>query len=223
MITQQAELLGWEARIERIREKIEAGKKRDRVRQRMIARLAELHAIIDTFTEASFRCDPELHAAFLEFKDAVAEARKLPPLSEVRRFRGKTGKTKLGRPSVWRGYTGMLFVDAVNWVREKRSCSIKQAICYVAEHTPGLEELRGVKPEALHVRYLKASRYWALFLDPVKFNEVMALRDASSRRMSAAIQGLMAPLSRARAEGKYTLSPDLRRALDYMLAKPTFT
>lgn len=176
--------------------KIGLDKKQDLERQRNLALQADLHAKIDALDEAPFRKDPELHAAFLEFREAIAEIRKLRPLYEVRRCRGKTGKTKLGRPSMWRGYGGLFFVRAVNVIRETKSCSIAQAIRYVKKHIHGLEELRGVSDAALQVRYQEALKYWALFLNPEECDAVLAQHTASSRRVSAAIDRVRAAWDR---------------------------
>jgi hypothetical protein len=189
---------------EGLREDVEDGKRQDLLFQRKMAKLAELDAKIDTLDEARFRGDPELHAAFLEYKEAVAESTKLPPLFETHRFRGKTGKTKLGRPSLWRGYTGAYFVLAVNLARRGRSCSIKGAIRYAVDHAPGLEALRDTSIAALQVRYTEASKSCALFLDHPKFLAVVSEYYANVRRRMAASKRVVSALSRTSGPGDFS-------------------
>jgi hypothetical protein len=174
-----------------LKAEFEADKKRDLERQRNVAAWADVCAKLDAIVlndEAYYRGDPELHAAFLELREAVAENRALPPMFPIDRFRGKTGKTKLGRPSTWRGYTGLYFARTVNKVRRERSCSIKEAIRRAVDHFPGLEDLRNVSMEALQVRYVEASKYWALFLNIEECDRVIAQHAASTRRMSLTAQ-----------------------------------
>ena len=107
--------------IEDCRKELESERKQDLERQQNLARWAAFFAEVEALDETRFRVDPELHAAFLELREAIAENRRLRPLFEVRRCRGKTGKTELGRPSLWRGYDGLSFVKAVNTVRRLKN------------------------------------------------------------------------------------------------------
>jgi hypothetical protein len=165
---------------------LDALKKQDQERQQYLARWVDFYAEADGMDETRFRVDPELHAAFLELREAIAENRRLRPLFEVRRCRGRTGKTKLGRPPLWRGYDGLFFVTAVNTVRGLKSWSTVRAIRYVKEHIRGLEKLRGLSDAALQVRYTEASKYWALFLNPKECWAVIEQQDASLSRIAGA-------------------------------------
>jgi hypothetical protein len=133
--------------------------------------------------EDNFRGDPELHAAFLEDREAIAEMRVLRP-----------GRIKLGRPSIWRNHEGLLFVTFVNLIRRGKSCSTVQAIRYAMEHVSGLENLlQGVSDAALQVRYQEALKYWA------SRDTVFAQRNASFDRVLAAHQRLSAACDRVRS------------------------
>jgi hypothetical protein len=163
-------------------------KREDVERQRNLALWADMLIKIDALDEAPCCKDPKLYAAFLEVRELFAEIRSLPPLFEVRRHQGKTGGTKLGRPSIWRGYAGLSFVFAVNEIRKQESCSIAQAIRYVKKHIPGWGELlQGVSDAALQVRYQEARKYWALFLNTTEFDAVLTQHIANHHRLRAAM------------------------------------
>jgi hypothetical protein len=172
--------------------------KRDKERQRNLALLRDLFAKIDALDATSYRKDPELYAAFLELREAIAEIRSQRPPYEVRQHQGKTGKTKLGRPSLWRGYAGLLFVHAVNEIRKNKSYSIAKAIRYVRKHVPGWEELlQGASDAALQVRYQEASKYWALYFRSCEeFDAVIVQHEANSRRLKVASDWVSAAYAR---------------------------
>jgi hypothetical protein len=182
---------------EACKNELDAQKKQDLERQQHLAMWSGLQAQIDALDESRFRGDPELHAAFLEYRGAITENRKLRPLFEVRRCGGKTGKTKLGRPSMWRDSDGLFFVRAVNSIREVKRCSTVRAIRYVKERIWS-EKLRGVSDAALQVRYQEASKYWALYLNPEECDAVIAQHAASSQRMSVAIKRHLAAWGRVK-------------------------
>ena len=113
----------------------------------------------------------EVHAALREIRAMWVENRSSRFQVPMHRGRGPTGKTKLGRPSVWKGIEGFLLVYAVKEIRARQRCSLAHAIRHVTKKYPTLKRYKALcSPDdgTLQVRYQEAANYWSLVFDRIR-------------------------------------------------------
>jgi hypothetical protein len=177
-------------------------KRLDADSQRLLAEWAKQHArkFPDRLCLLIKRHAPaDVQRALIEVEEALAEAAHLQPFVPVKRGHGKTGATKLGRPPVWKGFAGLLFVRMVNKFRARRRCGPAHAIRQVRKLPPFRihESIRRLSDRALEARYQEASTYWSLYLAPqVAWESVANDIAANGQRAERATQQLCAALHR---------------------------
>jgi hypothetical protein len=174
---------------------------------RLIEDIGEPHVLALLFVARTL--SPEMHSAVVEWRDLYAEGRKLHPLG-----RGSTGKTKQGRPVIWKGYEGYRLVVLVKLIREEKHCSLADAIRQAVKNDPVLKScktiVRLLKKDPhylteLQIRYQEAAKHWSYATD---LDEDEARnRDVwdAARRAVGAIERLAAAIR--------TLSPEHRHCL----------
>jgi hypothetical protein len=130
---------------------------------------------------------PDLQQAVAEFAAILAETKSL-------QARGPRGKTKSGRPGIWKSVEGFRLIEEVEEIRARRQCSIACAIKSATKRDP---RFRGTD-RALQARYQEAVQYWS-FLRGSYLEEVAAL----DVRQQAAIERFRIALDRwaSRARG----------------------
>jgi hypothetical protein len=99
-----------------------------------------------------------------ELIEAVAEYRALYRKLYGNRGGGLTGKSKVGRPSIWRGPKGWYFFAMVTKACKTKSRSIATAIRWVVKNDPWLKDL-GDDITALQIRYQEAAAHWGWVLN----------------------------------------------------------
>jgi hypothetical protein len=133
---------------------------------------------------AGKRSSPEL----TELEEAVTEYRDLyQKLYGLHRAAGPTGKSKVGRPSIWRGPEGFYFFCAVTKARKTKPRSIAGAIQWVIKTDPMLKDWSRFSAAALQVRYQEAAKHWSWVLKPEQHQAMQAALDVSLNRVLAAL------------------------------------
>ena len=127
-----------------------------------------------------------------EFAEAVAENRDLyRKLYGLRRGSGPTGKSKAGRPSIWRGAKGWYFFCVVTKARKTGPRSIASAIRWVIKHDPLLKDWSRFSAAALQVRYQEAADQWSWVLNPEKHRATQVALQANFERVNAAFEAVL--------------------------------
>jgi hypothetical protein len=120
-----------------------------------------------------------------ELVEAVAEYRDLYKRLYGTR-RSSEGKSKIGRPSIWRGPKGWYFFCCVHNARKEKRRSIAGAIQWVIKNNPHLKDLSRFSAAALQVRYQEAAKEWSWHLKPDEHSAMgVALEDAYDRVRAA--------------------------------------
>jgi hypothetical protein len=132
-----------------------------------------------------------------DLQKALAEVVETMAANKRLRARGPRGKTKLGRPGIWKSYEGRNLIRVVEKIRASKHCSIAHAIRRAIKNDPALKDNKAIcrlKDNALQVRYQEAVKYWS-FLSGSYLEE----QDAMNARISAATEGLRAAIDRWKA------------------------
>jgi hypothetical protein len=127
---------------------------------------------------------------YAELAEAVAEYRDLyKKLYGTRRGGGPTRKSKLGRPSIWRGPMGWYFFHAVTKARTSKPRSIAAAIEWVKKNDPHLKDLLSrFTRTALQVRYQEAAAEWSWVLRGDEHTAMQGSHAAAFDRVHAAFK-----------------------------------
>jgi hypothetical protein len=116
-------------------------------------------------------CDVQKLATTLpaDLQQAVAEAVEV--LAGIRRLqaRGPRGKTKSGRPGIWKSDEGLLLTLMVEDIIAEKHCTVARAIQKAIQAYPTFKANKAIcrlKPRALQARYQEAVKYWSFLRGP---------------------------------------------------------
>jgi hypothetical protein len=124
-----------------------------------------------------------------ELAGAVAEYGDLYKKLYGARGGGTTGKSKVGRPSIWRSVEGWYFVCSVHNARKEKPRSIVAAIKWLKKHDPITKDW-GWDVPSLQVRYQEAAQYWQWAFKPKEHRATQDALDAAHDRVRAALKAV---------------------------------
>lgn len=135
--------------------------------QRALVAHGKMHARLKVLAEGLHRSQKYAAIVFpADLQQAWAEMAEL--LAErVRLYaRGPQGKTKSGRPGIWKSVEGLCLIAAVEEIRANKHCGLAHAIRLAIKDDPALKNNKAIcrlkdRDRALQARYQEAVKHWS--------------------------------------------------------------